>query len=109
MNCWVYIQSEFARTDGVNLWTVGFYGPDDKWNPDSDWNSPEDAAKRVNYLNGANDELHQAVQDFLTADNEYYDKADGYRNGGASISEWDAANKVRTEAVTKLFNLTRKK
>jgi len=43
---YVYIQSE------PGLWTVGFYSPSGEWHPDSDWNVREDAAKRVNYLNG---------------------------------------------------------
>lgn len=43
---WVYIQSE------PNLFTVGFYDPAGKWNPDSDWPSREAAAERVHYLNG---------------------------------------------------------
>jgi hypothetical protein len=45
---YVYIRSE------SQLWTVGFYNPDGEWIPESDWDSPEDAAKRVNYLNGGN-------------------------------------------------------
>lgn len=43
---WVYIRSE------PGLYTVGFYGPDGKWNADSDHGSQEDAAVRVHYLNG---------------------------------------------------------
>jgi hypothetical protein len=43
---YVYIRSE------PGLWTVGFYTPDDKWNPESDHNSSEEAAKRVAWLNG---------------------------------------------------------
>ena len=43
---YVYIRSE------PNLYTVGFYSPDGKWNPESDWNDREEAAKRVSYLNG---------------------------------------------------------
>ena len=43
---YVYIQSE------NNLWTVGFYSPDGKWNPESDHNTSEAATKRVKYLNG---------------------------------------------------------
>ena len=43
---YVYIQSE------SHLWTVGFYSPDGKWNPESDHDSPESAAKRVAWLNG---------------------------------------------------------
>jgi hypothetical protein len=34
------------------LWTVGFYAPDGKWEAESDHSSPEEAAARVNYLNG---------------------------------------------------------
>ena len=43
---WVYIKTE------SNLWTVGFYSPDGKWNTDSDWATRETAAERVHWLNG---------------------------------------------------------
>jgi hypothetical protein len=43
---YVYIRSE------PGLWTVGFYSPDGKWNPESDFNSMREAARRVSYLNG---------------------------------------------------------
>jgi len=43
---WVYINSE------PELWTVGFYSPDGKWHPDSDWGTREEAAARAHYLNG---------------------------------------------------------
>ncbi len=43
---YVYIRSE------PGVWTVGFYTPDGEWNPESDHNSPEEAAKRVAWLNG---------------------------------------------------------
>jgi len=43
---YVYLRSESG------LWTVGFYGPDGKWNAESDWDSEEKAAKRVHWLNG---------------------------------------------------------
>ena len=43
---YVYIQSE------PGLWTVGFYEPNGKWQPESDHNSSEKAAERVHYLNG---------------------------------------------------------
>jgi hypothetical protein len=46
MSCYVYIRSE------PSLWTVGFYRPDGKWEPESDHSSSEDAAKRVAWLNG---------------------------------------------------------
>lgn len=44
---WVYIQSEPA------LWTVGFYDPRGKFQPDSDHTERESAAKRCAWLNGA--------------------------------------------------------
>ena len=44
---YVYIESELHR-----LWTVGFYRPDGKWEPESDHGTSEEAAKRVAYLNG---------------------------------------------------------
>lgn len=34
------------------LWTVGFYKPDGKFEPESDQTSPEEAANRVHWLNG---------------------------------------------------------
>ena len=43
---YVYIKSE------SQLWTVGFYDPQGKWVPESDYGSTEEAAKRVHYLNG---------------------------------------------------------
>jgi hypothetical protein len=43
---YVYICSE------PGLWTVGFYGPDGKWEPESDHDSAEEAAKRTAWLNG---------------------------------------------------------
>ncbi len=45
---YVYIRTE------PELWTVGFYKPDGKFEPESDHGSPEDAAKRVHYLKGGN-------------------------------------------------------
>lgn len=47
---YVYIQSERS------LYTVGFYGPDGKWHPESDHASTEAAAARVHYLNGGKGE-----------------------------------------------------
>lgn len=43
---YVYIKSE------PGLWTVGFYDPNGKWIPESDYSSAEEAAARVHYLNG---------------------------------------------------------
>jgi hypothetical protein len=43
---YVYIQSE------PGLWTVGFYNPDGKFEPESDHDTTDSAAARVSYLNG---------------------------------------------------------
>ena len=43
---YVYIKSE------PSLWTVGFYNPQGKWIPESDYDNAEEAAQRVHYLNG---------------------------------------------------------
>ena len=43
---YVYIKSE------PMLWTVGFYAPDGKWNPESDFDDQQKAAERVHWLNG---------------------------------------------------------
>ena len=47
---YVYIISEH-NAEG-NLYTVGFYSPDGKWHPDSDWSDRKEAADRVIVLNG---------------------------------------------------------
>jgi len=44
---WVYLRTE------AYLWTVGFYDPSGKFQPESDHDNPEDAAKRTAWLNGA--------------------------------------------------------
>lgn len=49
MTRWVYLPGYNG-----NPHTVGFYKPDGEWVPESDHTSPEDAAARVNYLNGGN-------------------------------------------------------
>ncbi len=56
---YVYIQSERAgqKISAGNymehsLWTVGFYAPNGKWEPESDHSTAEAAAARVAYLNG---------------------------------------------------------
>ena len=42
----MYIKSE------PNLYTVGFYRKDGRWEAESDWTRSEDAAAQVHYLNG---------------------------------------------------------
>ena len=46
MAAYVYIKSE------PELWTVGFYKPDGKFEPESDHEDSEKAAERVAWLNG---------------------------------------------------------
>lgn len=48
---YVYIKSE------PGLWTVGFYKPDGTFQPESDWNSTEQAAYRVHFLNGGTTQI----------------------------------------------------
>lgn len=43
---YVYVRSE------ANLWTVGFFTPTGEWIAESDWDSRDGAALRVNWLNG---------------------------------------------------------
>lgn len=44
----MYVYIEINR----DLWSVGFYKPDGKWEEESNWDNFELAAKRVHYLNG---------------------------------------------------------
>jgi hypothetical protein len=55
---YVYIQSE------PGLWTVGFYGLDEKFIAESDHDTTEKAAKRVRFLNGGNDPTAQLRDQF---------------------------------------------
>lgn len=36
----------------AGLFTVGFYDPDGKWMPESDWGTSDQAATRVHFMNG---------------------------------------------------------
>lgn len=42
----------YIRATGEMLWVVGFYDPQGKWIPESDHGTPDEAAKRVAYLDG---------------------------------------------------------
>jgi len=48
----VYKKTEEACGSFAGLWTVGFYHPSGEWEPESDHESSEEAAKRVSWLNG---------------------------------------------------------
>jgi hypothetical protein len=55
INMYVYILSE--NHQGNHLCTVGFYDPQGKWNPESDYQNTKDAAKRVHFLNGGDNRI----------------------------------------------------
>lgn len=64
---WLYKQTE------PGLFTVGYYAPDDSWNPESDHDSRDGAAARVHYLNGgqtikeaAAPEMYKALVDLVS-------------------------------------------
>ncbi len=63
---YVYINSE------PGLWTVGFYRPDGKWEPESDHDNKEAAAERVAWLNGSRPTLPQSVQEALNSGDGVY-------------------------------------
>ena len=62
---YVYILSEKAGHGGADndLFTVGFHDPQGKWHPDSDYETRDDAAARVHYLNGGVPDEGQKVLD----------------------------------------------
>ena len=54
---YVYITTPNAGKNDNDLHTVGHYAPDGKWIPESDHNTDEQAAERVNYLNGGQEKV----------------------------------------------------
>ncbi len=50
MSRWLYRQTERSPP----LYTVGFFPPGGEWEAELDYASPGDAAKRVHWLNGGN-------------------------------------------------------
>lgn len=51
------------RKTEPQLWTVGFYDPDGKWQAESDHEIREEASKRVHYLNGGEDPVGELEQE----------------------------------------------
>ena len=49
---------------------MGFYAPDGEWMTESDWDSPEAAAKRVNYLNGGTGAAYEILDALPEVDND---------------------------------------
>jgi ribosomal protein S16 len=55
----VYVYRDFRKDAGC--YTVGYYDPKGKWEPESDYETKEQAADRVHWLNGgANTEVNHA-------------------------------------------------
>ncbi len=65
MSSYVYIRSE------PGLYTVGFYEPIGKWQPESDHSDREEAAKRTAWLNGAGD-LPDTIKEALNSGDGTY-------------------------------------
>ena len=63
---YVYIKSE------PGLWTVGFYHPDGRWEPESDHAHREEAAKRVAWLNGSRPTVPASVAEALNSGDGVY-------------------------------------
>lgn len=57
---YVYIKSE------PGLYTVGFYDPSGKWQPESDHSDSNDAEWRVHWLNGGNHGLPDSIETLRT-------------------------------------------
>lgn len=61
MSDYVYQRTEFSPYE---LYTVGHYDPSGKWQSESDYQIEEEAAKRVDFLNGGqSDELDRLQQE----------------------------------------------
>lgn len=61
MSDYVYQRTEFSPYE---LYTVGHYDPSGKWQSESDYQIEEEAAKRVDFLNGGqSDELDHLQQE----------------------------------------------
>ena len=50
MTSWFY--RDIVEDGGNHVYVVGFYDPAGKWVPETDWNTADEAAMRVHWLNG---------------------------------------------------------
>lgn len=71
---YVYIRSEHAGVRGAehDLYTVGFYDPQGNWQSESDYSTTAEAAARVHYLNGGNEDILRQL------DGAYLEVEDGH-------------------------------
>lgn len=76
----------YKRTE-PNLWTVGFYGPE--WEPDSDHDSPEQAAERVRWLNGDDATLRRQVAELRQENMELQRILIGLFGTVVGLKEWE--------------------
>lgn len=53
---YVYLHTEHSSEH--DLYTVGFYDPNGKWVPESDWSERKEAGDRASYLNGSSKPEH---------------------------------------------------
>lgn len=81
----VYIKSE------PKLWTVGFYDPAGKFQPDSDHDTKQAAARRVCQLNGAYIEPAEAIRKVLVEVHDYW------AGGDCPPDLWKRINDVLAE------------
>jgi hypothetical protein len=100
---YVYIKSE------PNLWTVGFYDPDGKFQPESDHDKTEDAARRVSFLNGKNEDMGKSnfksleVLDIIIADCETDVKEfDGKPFTGKTLGQLHGIMEAKIQAIAKI-------
>lgn len=77
---WVYIHSE--TSDGIRLYTVGFYDPSGKWVPEFD-GPKNDCAARCAYLNGGNGAAAPELVEALDSAPEWPDDGDPYNEDAA--------------------------
>lgn len=66
MTNYVYLKSE------PGLFTVGFFDPSGKWQPESDFNLRDEAAERVAWLNGTRPTIPECIQEALNSGDGVY-------------------------------------
>jgi len=91
---WLYLRSE------EQLWTVGFYDGNGKWQPETDHGSAEEAARRVIVLNGGTPEVMDEAAT-RAADPTYVPATRGlyavWMHGCGALDEWPTGDSCITE------------
>ncbi len=112
MEKYVYIQSDFAGKDCAvhDLFTVGFYQPSGKWEPESDHRTREDAQSRVHYLNGGEnielDALAAAKRDgrLILLPVSFGQRLWGYAERNGDPREW-RVNAITLTSINEVFEI----